>query len=64
MSYTVLWGRNRDELIHENTYASEQMAWSVYRDLSFTGYAVLMCDGVVIEDNLQAGPVIEIGECE
>lgn len=62
MTYTILWGRDPDELIHENTYASEKMAWDVYKQISFTGYAVLMCDGVVIADNLGRGPVINGGE--
>lgn len=62
-NYTIIWGRDPDELIHENTCANEKMAWDVYKQLSFTDYAALMCDGVVIEDNLRAGPVIN-GEVE
>lgn len=62
VNYTIIWGRDPDELIHENTYTSEQLAWSVYKQLSFTDYAALMCDGVVIEDNSRAGPVINCGD--
>lgn len=58
VSYTVIWGRDPDELIHENTYANDKKAWDVYKQISFTDYAALLCDGVVIEDNLGRGPVI------
>lgn len=57
-NYTIIWGRDPDELIHENTYTSEKMALDVYKQISFTDYAALLCDGVVIEDNLGRGPVI------
>lgn len=62
--YTIIWGRDPDELIHENTYSSEKVSWSVYKQLSFTDYAALLCDGAVIADNLGRGPVINIEERE
>lgn len=61
-NHTIIWGRDPSELIHENTYATEKMARDVYKQISFTDYAALMCDGVVIEDNLGRGPVINCGE--
>lgn len=61
-NYTIIWGRDPDELIHENKYTNDKMAREVYKQISFTDYAALMCDGVVIADNLRAGPVINGGE--
>lgn len=58
-NYTIIWGRDPDELIHENTYANDKKAWDVYKQISFTDYAALLCDGVVIADNLGRGPVIK-----
>lgn len=57
-NYTVIWGRTPGELIHENSYADEKMAWSVYRNLSFTDYAALLCGCEVIAHNGERGPVI------